>query len=72
MRNTKSQSLQWRRYIIFTIDFLIFQGQGGRQLKKTKPVLGEKQVYSGNLKILPGMGKPGKFSGKSDEIFWGH
>lgn len=38
---------------------------------QTKAVLGEKQVSSENLKIifLPGMGKPGKFSGKSDEIF---
>ena len=38
----------------------------------TKAVLGEKQVYSRNLKILPGIGKPGKFSEKADEIFWGH
>ena len=41
---------------------------------QTKAVLGEKQVYFDSLKIifLPGIGKPGKFSGKSDEIFWRH
>ena len=67
MRNTKNQSLQWRKYIITTIDF---QTRG--VTAHTKAVLGEKQVYSGNLKILPGIGKPGKFSEKADEIFWGH
>ena len=30
----------------------------------TKTVSGEKQIYSGNLEILPGKGKPGKFFGK--------
>ena len=29
----------------------------------TRAVSGEKQIYSGNLEILPGIGKPGKFSG---------
>ena len=37
----------------------------------TKAVSGEKQIYSGNLEILPGIGKPGKFFGKY-EIFSGH
>ena len=30
----------------------------------TRAVSGEKQIYSGNLEILPGIGKPGKVSGK--------
>ena len=29
-----------------------------------RAVSGEKQIYSGNLEILPGIGKPGKFFGK--------
>ena len=37
----------------------------------TRAVSGEKQIYSGNLEILPGIGKPGKFFGKY-EIFLGH
>ena len=38
----------------------------------TGAVSGEKQIYSGNLEILPGIGgKPGKFFGKN-EIFSGH
>ena len=37
----------------------------------TRAVSGEKQIYSGNLDILPGIGKPGKFFGKN-EIFSGH
>ena len=37
----------------------------------TKAVSGEKQIYSGNLEFLPGIGKPGKFFGKN-EIFSGH
>ena len=37
----------------------------------TRAVLGEKQIYSGNLEILPGIGKPGKFFGKY-EIFSGN
>ena len=37
----------------------------------TRAVSGEKQIYSGNLEILPGIGKPGKFFGKY-EIFSGH
>ena len=37
----------------------------------TKTVSGEKQIYSGNLEILPGIGKPGKFSRKF-EILSGH
>ena len=37
----------------------------------TKAVSGEKQINSGNLEILPGIGKPGKFFGKC-EIFSGH
>ena len=37
----------------------------------TRAVSGEKQIYSGNLEILPGIGKPGKFSGKF-EILSGH
>ena len=36
-----------------------------------RAVSGEKQIYSGNLAILPGMGKPGKCFGKY-EIFSGH
>ena len=36
----------------------------------TRAVSGEKQIYSGNLEILPGIGKPGKFFGKY-EIFSG-
>ena len=27
----------------------------------TRAVSGEKQIYSGNLEILPGIGKPGNF-----------
>ena len=37
----------------------------------TRAVSGEKQIYSGNLEIFPGIGKPGKFFGKY-EIFLGH
>ena len=37
----------------------------------TRAVSGEKQIYSGNLEILPGIGKPRKFFGKY-EIFLGH
>ena len=37
----------------------------------TRAVSGEKQIFSGNLEILPGIGKPGKFFGKC-EIFSGH
>ena len=37
----------------------------------TRAVSGEKQIYPGNLEILPGIGKPGKFFGKY-EIFSGH
>ena len=37
----------------------------------TRTVSGEKQIYSANLEILPGIGKPGKFFGKY-EIFSGH
>ena len=37
----------------------------------TRAVSGEKQIYSGNLEILPGIGKPGKFFRKY-EIFSGH
>ena len=37
----------------------------------TRAVSGEKQIYSGNLEILPGIEKPGKFFGKY-EIFKGH
>ena len=37
----------------------------------TRAVSGEKQIYSGNLEILLGIGKPGKFFGKY-EIFSGH
>ena len=37
----------------------------------TRAVSGEKQIYSGNLEILPGIGKPGNFFGKF-EIFSGH
>ena len=37
----------------------------------TRAVSGEKQIYSGNLEILPGIGKPGKFFGKY-EIFPEH
>ena len=37
----------------------------------TGAVSGEKQIYSGNLEILPGIGKPGKFFGKY-EIFSGN
>ena len=48
---------------------------GGRFLRGvtaiTSAVSGEKQIYSGNLEILPGIGKPGKFCGKY-EIFSGH
>ena len=36
-----------------------------------KGCFGRKQIYSGNLEILPGIGKPGKFFGKY-EIFSGH
>ena len=36
-----------------------------------RAVSGEKQIYSGNLEILPGIGKPGKFFGKY-KIFSGH
>ena len=35
----------------------------------TRAVSGEKQIYSGNLEILPGIGKPGKFFGKYRDIF---
>ena len=37
----------------------------------TRAVSGEKQIYSGNLEILPEIGKPGKFFWKY-EIFSGH
>ena len=37
----------------------------------TRTVSGEKHIYSGNLEILPGIGKPGKCFGKY-EIFSGH
>ena len=37
----------------------------------TRAVSGEKQIYSGNLEILPGIGKTGTFFGKY-EIFSGH
>ena len=37
----------------------------------TRAVSGEKQIYSGNLEIFPGIGKHGKFFGKY-EIFSGH
>ena len=37
----------------------------------TRAVSGEKQIDSGNLEILPGIGKPGKISGKF-EILSGH
>ena len=37
----------------------------------TRAVSGEKQIYSGNLEILRGIGKPGNFFGKF-EIFSGH
>ena len=37
----------------------------------TRAVSGEKQIYSGNLEILLGIGKPGKLFGKY-EIFLGH
>ena len=36
-----------------------------------RAVSGEKHIYSGNLEILPGIGKPRKFFGKY-EIFSGH
>ena len=36
-----------------------------------RAVSGEKQIYSGNLEILSGIGKPGKIFGKY-EIFSGH
>ena len=44
-------------------------GGGGTAL--TRAVSGEKQIYSGNLEILPGIGKPVKFFGKYG-IFLGH
>lgn len=47
MRNTKNQSLQWRRYQITTIDFLIFQGQGGWQLKQ--------RLFWEKNKFIPGI-----------------
>ena len=37
----------------------------------TRAVSGEKQIYSGNLEILPGIGKPGKSFG-TYEIFSGN
>ena len=37
----------------------------------TRTVSGEKQIHSGNLEILPGIGKPEKIFGKY-EIFSGH
>ena len=37
----------------------------------TRAVSGDEQIYSGNLEILPGIGKPEKFFGKF-EIFSGH
>ena len=36
-----------------------------------RAVSGEKQIYFGNLEILPGIGKPGQIFGKY-EIFSGH
>ena len=36
-----------------------------------RAVSGEQQIYSGNLEILPGIGKPGKFFGKY-KIVSGH
>ena len=48
-----------------------------RHLKNTggdssnRGCFGRKTNYSGNLEILPGIGKPGKFFGKN-EIFSGH
>ena len=36
-----------------------------------KGCFGRKKIYSGNLEILPGIGKPGKFFGKY-EIFSGN
>ena len=35
----------------------------------TRAVSGEKQIYSGNLEILSGIGKPGKFLGNM-RYFW--
>ena len=50
----------------------------GGVIALTTTVSGEKQIYSGNLEILPGIGnresgigKPGNFFGKF-EIFSGH
>ena len=37
----------------------------------TRPVLGEQQNFSGNMEILPGIGRLEKFSGKH-EIISGH
>ena len=44
---------------------------GGGVIALTRTVSGEKQIYSGNLEILPGIGKPGKCFRKY-EIFSGH
>ena len=64
----------WKKYEFIRLDF-------SRSVKArvplrgvtalTRAVSGEKQIYSGNLEILPGIGKPGKFFGKY-EIFSGH
>ena len=53
----------------------LITGMRGRYIRGvtalTRAVSGEKQIYSRNLEILPGIGKPGKFFGKY-EIFSGH
>ena len=53
----------------------LITGMRGRYIRGvtalTRDVSGEKQIYSGNLEILLGIRKPGKFFGKY-EIFSGH
>ena len=49
----------------------ILTGRGGGVIALTRTVSGEKQIYSGNLEILLGIGKPGKRFRKY-EIFSGH
>ena len=55
----------------FKLRHLINNENGRGVTALTRAVSGEKQIYSGNLEILPGIGKPGKFFGKY-EIFSGH
>ena len=52
-------------------DRTILTGGGRGVIALTRTVSGEKQIYSGNLEILPGIGKPGKCFRKY-EIFSGH